>query len=95
MKFDQPASKNPIDQLKVVGQPVDRIDGPLKCTGTAPYAYDRHDVAMNPGVRLHCPCGNREGAHHVDGYRGRQGRIRRNHRRDGAERGQARERQPQ
>lgn len=48
MKFDQPASSNPIDQMKVVGQPLDRIDGPLKTTGTAPYAYDRHDVAMSP-----------------------------------------------
>src|SRR3954466_4715038 len=47
MKFDQPATTNPIDQLKVVGQPVDRIDGPLKTTGTAPYAYDRHDVVAN------------------------------------------------
>ena len=48
MKFDQPATTNPIDQLKVVGQPVDRIDGPLKATGTAPYAHDRHDVVANP-----------------------------------------------
>ncbi|HYC42981.1 MAG TPA: aldehyde oxidoreductase molybdenum-binding subunit PaoC [Noviherbaspirillum sp.] len=47
MKFDTPAADNPIDQLKVVGQPVDRIDGPLKTTGTAPYAYDRHDVVPN------------------------------------------------
>lgn len=45
MKFDTPATTNPIDQLKIVGQPVDRIDGPLKTTGTAPYAYERHDVA--------------------------------------------------
>ncbi|WP_028967946.1 aldehyde oxidoreductase molybdenum-binding subunit PaoC [Sphingomonas phyllosphaerae] len=45
MKFDQPAGTNPIDQLKVVGKAVDRIDGPLKTTGTAPYAYERHDVA--------------------------------------------------
>jgi xanthine dehydrogenase YagR molybdenum-binding subunit len=45
MKFDTPASRNPIDQLKVVGQPVDRVDGVLKTTGTAPYAYERHDVA--------------------------------------------------
>jgi len=44
MRFDSPAGKNPIDQLKVVGKPVDRIDGPLKTTGTAPYAYERHDV---------------------------------------------------
>jgi xanthine dehydrogenase YagR molybdenum-binding subunit len=47
MKFDTPATTNPIDQLKVVGQPFDRIDGPLKTTGTAPYAYDRHDVVAN------------------------------------------------
>ncbi len=45
MKFDTPATTNPIDQLKVVGQPTDRIDGRFKTTGTAPYAYDRHDVA--------------------------------------------------
>jgi xanthine dehydrogenase YagR molybdenum-binding subunit len=47
MKFDTPAAANPIDQLKVVGQPVDRIDGSLKTTGTAPYANDRHDVVAN------------------------------------------------
>ncbi len=48
MKFDTPATANPIDQLKVVGQPVNRIDGLLKTTGTAPYAYERHDAA--PGA---------------------------------------------
>src|SRR5688572_7507148 len=53
MKFDQPATKNVIDQLKVVGQPVDRVDGPLKATGTAPYANDRHDVGRNPAYGLH------------------------------------------
>jgi hypothetical protein len=47
MKFDKPATTNPIDQGKVVGKPTDRIDGPLKTTGTAPYAYERHDVAPN------------------------------------------------
>jgi xanthine dehydrogenase YagR molybdenum-binding subunit len=45
MKFDTPATTNPIDQLKVIGQPINRIDGPMKTTGTAPYAYERHDVA--------------------------------------------------
>ena len=45
MKFDTPATTNPIDRLKIVGQPLDRIEGPLKTTGTAPYAYERHDVA--------------------------------------------------
>ncbi|AHF78138.1 Aldehyde oxidase and xanthine dehydrogenase [Sodalis praecaptivus] len=47
MKFDQPAGANPIDQLKVVGQPHSRIDGPLKTTGTAPYAYEWHDEVPN------------------------------------------------
>jgi xanthine dehydrogenase YagR molybdenum-binding subunit len=47
MKFDTPATTNPIDRLKVVGQPHDRIDGKLKTTGTAPYAYERHDAAPN------------------------------------------------
>ena len=47
MKFDTPAISNPIDQLKVVGKPHSRIDGPLKTTGTAPYAYDRYDVVPN------------------------------------------------
>ncbi|WP_027174168.1 aldehyde oxidoreductase molybdenum-binding subunit PaoC [Methylobacterium sp. 10] len=47
MKFDTPATQNPIDQLKVVGKPTDRIDGKYKTTGTAPFAYERHDVAAN------------------------------------------------
>src|ERR671910_177660 len=47
MKFDAPATTNPIDQLRVIGKLTDRIDGPLKTTGTAPYAYERHDVAPN------------------------------------------------
>ena len=47
MKFDTPATTNPIDQLKVIGQPIDRIDGPRKTTGTARYAYERVDVAPN------------------------------------------------
>ena len=47
MKFDTPATTNPIDQLKVVGKPTDRIEGKYKTTGTAPYAYERHDVAPN------------------------------------------------
>src|SRR6202048_1639670 len=47
MEFDTPATLNPIDQLKVIDKPTDRIDGPLKTTGTAPYAYERHDVVPN------------------------------------------------
>ena len=48
MKFETPATTNPIDQLKVIGKPADRVDGPLKTTGKAPYAYERHDVVASP-----------------------------------------------
>lgn len=48
MKFDRPATTNPIDRMAVIGRATDRIDGPLKTTGTAPYAYERHDVVQNP-----------------------------------------------
>jgi xanthine dehydrogenase YagR molybdenum-binding subunit len=47
MKFTTPATTNPIDQLKVIGKPLDRIDGPMKTTGTAPYAYEQHAAAPN------------------------------------------------
>lgn len=45
LKFDTPAGANPIDRERVVGRPLDRVEGPLKVSGTAPYAYERHDVA--------------------------------------------------
>src|ERR1700744_3290362 len=48
MKFENPATLNPIDQLKIIGRPTDRIDGPLKTTGTARYAYERHEDIAEP-----------------------------------------------
>ncbi len=48
MKFENPATLNPIDQLRIIGHPTDRIDGPLKTTGTARYAYERHDEVSDP-----------------------------------------------
>ena len=45
MKFTTPATTNPIDQLKVIGRATDRIDGPYKTTGTAPYAYEHNKEA--------------------------------------------------
>ncbi|MCO5364990.1 aldehyde oxidoreductase molybdenum-binding subunit PaoC [Pseudomonas alliivorans] len=48
MKFDTPASTNPIDQLNVIGKPGDRIDGKLKTTGTATYAYEQNAAVTNP-----------------------------------------------
>jgi xanthine dehydrogenase YagR molybdenum-binding subunit len=47
MLFDTPAKTNPIDQLKIIGKPTDRIDGPLKTTGTATYAYEHHEPVQN------------------------------------------------
>ena len=47
MKFDTPAGPNPIDKGRVIGVAHDRIDGPAKVTGTAAYAYERHDAAPN------------------------------------------------
>ena len=48
MKFETAAGSNPIDRQRVVGQPLDRIDGPLKTTGTATYAYEWHAEVTNP-----------------------------------------------
>lgn len=50
MKFDQAATTNPIDQLKVVGRPFSRIDGRLKVTGAATYAYEQNQAAPNAAV---------------------------------------------
>ncbi|WP_375272535.1 aldehyde oxidoreductase molybdenum-binding subunit PaoC [Sphingomonas sp.] len=47
MKFDTPAGQNPIDRMQVVGRAHDRIDGPVKTTGTAPYAYEHHAEVPN------------------------------------------------
>jgi xanthine dehydrogenase YagR molybdenum-binding subunit len=48
MKFDTPATTNPIDQLKIIGKATDRIEGPFKTTGLATYAYEWHDYATQP-----------------------------------------------
>ncbi len=47
MKFYTPATTNPIDRMKVVGRAHDRIDGPLKTTGQAPYAYEFYREVPN------------------------------------------------
>jgi len=47
MKFDTPAKANPIDREKAVGRGHVRIDGPLKTTGLAPYAYEHHTDVKN------------------------------------------------
>lgn len=47
MEFNAPAGQNLFDRSKIVGKSTPRIDGPLKVTGAAPYAAERHDVAAN------------------------------------------------
>ena len=42
MKFDTPATTNPIDQFKVVGQPVDRIDGRAERDAVGEVERQRH-----------------------------------------------------
>lgn len=45
MKFEAPATgKTLVDDPTIIGKSTRRIDGPRKVTGTAPYAYERHDV---------------------------------------------------
>lgn len=49
MNMNQPAPRNAIDENRqgLIGQPVDRVDGRLKVTGQAPYAYEVRE-ASNP-----------------------------------------------
>ncbi|WP_116090535.1 aldehyde oxidoreductase molybdenum-binding subunit PaoC [Sphingomonas crusticola] len=47
LRFDQPAGPNPIDHGRVVGVAHDRVDGPRKVTGHAPYAYEYHAEVPN------------------------------------------------
>ena len=47
MDFNQSTEDNLFDHARVIGKPHARIDGLLKVTGRAPYAYERHDVAAN------------------------------------------------
>ncbi|MBT0667501.1 xanthine dehydrogenase family protein molybdopterin-binding subunit [Novosphingobium profundi] len=48
MKYVEPVGETPIDRQRVVGRPTPRIEGPLKVTGRAHYAYERHDVVEDP-----------------------------------------------
>ncbi len=44
MKFHGDAGTNPIDKETVVGKPIHRIDGLIKVTGSATYAYEHRDI---------------------------------------------------
>nr|WP_137828647.1 xanthine dehydrogenase family protein molybdopterin-binding subunit [Methylobacterium sp. L1A1] len=46
MDMNQPIGTTPLDRADgLVGRPIDRIDGRLKVTGRAPYAYEVRDLA--------------------------------------------------
>ena len=40
MEMNSPVGPNALDESGVVGKPLDRVDGPLKVTGGARYAYE-------------------------------------------------------
>ncbi len=40
MEMNSPVGPNALDTSGIVGKPLDRVDGPLKVTGSARYAYE-------------------------------------------------------
>src|SRR3989440_11064858 len=40
MEMNSPIGPNALDQQGIVGKPIDRVDGPLKVSGSAHYAYE-------------------------------------------------------
>jgi len=53
MDFNAPVDVNLFDTARILGKPVPRIDGPLKVSGLAPYAYERRDGG--PGTLVGYP----------------------------------------
>ena len=47
MEFNKPADRNVFDDARIIGKPHRRIDGALKVSGSAPYAYERNEVVAN------------------------------------------------
>jgi xanthine dehydrogenase YagR molybdenum-binding subunit len=43
MQFTEAAGPSALDRERVLGRPLDRIDGPLKVSGKARYSYECHD----------------------------------------------------
>ncbi|MEA3152006.1 MAG: xanthine dehydrogenase YagR molybdenum-binding subunit, partial [Gammaproteobacteria bacterium] len=46
MDMDAPVGANALDAEKIVGKPLDRVDGRLKVTGGARYAYEMQQDAL-------------------------------------------------
>src|SRR4051812_35363320 len=47
MQFTTAAGPSPLDRERILGKPVDRIDGPLKVCGRARYSYEYHEEVPN------------------------------------------------
>ena len=47
MEMNQPAPPNALDEnrQRLIGKPMDRVDGVLKVTGRAPFAYEVKEAA--------------------------------------------------
>ena len=76
-------------------QTLSRIDGPLKTTGTAPYAYERHDVVPNQAYGYVVGSAIAKGRIAAIDLERCQGRARRARHRHGRKCRQARQGQPQ
>ena len=52
MEMNQPAAPNALDLNRqgLMGKPLDRVDGRLKVTGSAPYAYEVQESKRRPAV---------------------------------------------
>ncbi|MGJ7615654.1 MULTISPECIES: molybdopterin cofactor-binding domain-containing protein [unclassified Variovorax] len=50
MEMNAPSARNPIDENRggFIGKPIDRVDGRLKVTGKAPYAYEVQEAPGPP-----------------------------------------------
>jgi xanthine dehydrogenase YagR molybdenum-binding subunit len=50
MEMTAPAGRSPIDENRsgLIGKPIDRVDGRLKVTGKAPYAYEVQEAPGKP-----------------------------------------------
>jgi xanthine dehydrogenase YagR molybdenum-binding subunit len=47
MQFTTAAGPSPLDRERILGKPLDRIDGPLKVSGRARYSYEYHEEVPN------------------------------------------------
>ena len=54
MEMNQPAPRNPLDDNRQghIGRAMDRVDGPQKVTGTAPYAYEVQEAPAAPAAEV-------------------------------------------